>query len=85
MGRWIGEKLNRLTGPVRFLLPEKGVSMIDAPGMPFYDPEADEALFSALEDTFVQTEAKKLLRLPYHVNDREFAQALVDNFREISE
>ena len=26
IGRWIGEKLNRCEGPVRFLLPEKGVS-----------------------------------------------------------
>ena len=25
MGRWIGEKLNQMTGPVRFFLPEGGV------------------------------------------------------------
>ncbi|PIE55469.1 MAG: hypothetical protein CSA35_00815 [Dethiosulfovibrio peptidovorans] len=84
MGRWIGNKLNRFTGPVRFLLPEKGVSMIDAPGMPFYDPEADEALFCTLEETFIQTDTKRILRLPYHINDREFAEALVANFRAIS-
>ena len=40
-GRWIGERLNRMEGPVRFLLPEGGVSLLDAPGKPFHDPEAD--------------------------------------------
>ena len=40
MGRWIGERLNRMEGPVRFFLPEGGVSALDAPGKPFYDPTA---------------------------------------------
>src|SRR5579883_2780101 len=43
-GEWIGARLNQMNGPVRFLLPEGGVSMLDAPGQPFYDPEADAAL-----------------------------------------
>ena len=84
MGRWIGEKLNQCEGRVRMLLPEKGVSAIDAPGMPFYSPEADEALFKALEETVHQTENRKLIRLPYHINDKEFAEALKKNFDEIS-
>ena len=45
IGRWIGERLNRMDGPVRFFLPEGGVSALDAPGQPFWDPEADAALF----------------------------------------
>ena len=40
MGDWIAGRLNEMTGPVRFLLPEGGVSAIDAPGQPFHDPEA---------------------------------------------
>ncbi len=84
MGRWIGEKINQCEGRVRMLLPEKGVSAIDAPGMPFYSPEADEALFKALEETVRQTENRKIIRLPYHINDKEFAQALKKNFDEIS-
>ena len=32
IGRWIGERLNRMDGPVRFFLPELGVSALDAPG-----------------------------------------------------
>ena len=42
--RWIAEKLNRASGPFRILIPEKGVSALDAPGQPFYDPEADAAI-----------------------------------------
>jgi len=83
MGHWIGEKLNLMTGPVRFLLPEKGVSLIDAEGQPFYDPAADEALFSAIEETVIQNEQRKVTRLPYNINDPEFVDALVSAFREI--
>jgi uncharacterized protein (UPF0261 family) len=80
MGRWIGERLNRMEGPVRFLLPEGGVSLIDAPGKPFHDPAADEALFAAIESTVVQTSRRKLLRVPHALNDPAFADALVTQF-----
>ena len=84
MGEWIGAKLNKFTGPVRFLIPEKGVSLIDAPGMPFHDPEADAALFEALQKTLIETDTRKLVRCPHHVNDAEFAAALVAAWREIA-
>jgi len=83
MGRWIGDKLNRCNGPVRFLLPEGGVSLIDAPGQPFHDPQADAALFRALEDTVQQTDERRLIRLPNNINDPEFAKALVEQFRAV--
>ena len=84
IGEWIGAKLNKFIGPVRFLMPEKGVSLIDAPDMPFFDPEADAALFEALEETFIESETRKLVRCPHHVNDAEFAAALVAAWREIA-
>lgn len=83
MGRWIGERLNKMTGPVRFLLPEKGVSLIDAEGQAFYDPEADEALFLAIEETVEQTDIRTVTRHPYNINEPEFATALIDAFREV--
>lgn len=83
MGRWIGEKLNRCNGPVRFLLPEGGVSLLDAPGQPFHDPTADTALFEALEQTVEQTAQRQLIRYPFNINDPEFAVALVEHFREV--
>ena len=84
MGEWIGAKLNACQGPVRFLIPERGVSLIDAPGMPFHDPDADAALFEALERTVEQTRARRLIRLPLHINDADFAQALVESWNEIA-
>ncbi|MDR0621725.1 MAG: Tm-1-like ATP-binding domain-containing protein [Deltaproteobacteria bacterium] len=84
MGRWIGEKLNQCQGEVRFLIPEGGVSVIDAPDMPFYDPEADKALFESLEATVKTTDKRRLIRLPYNLNDPAFAQALAEHFRDIS-
>jgi len=83
MGEWIAAKLNQCEGEVRFLIPEKGVSMIDAPDKPFYDAEADRELFNALEKNIKQTGKRKLVKLPYHINDPEFADALVKTFLEI--
>jgi uncharacterized protein (UPF0261 family) len=83
IGEWIGNKLNACAGPVRFLIPEHGVSALDAPGQPFHDPAADAALFSALEDTVRQTPQRQLIRLPLHINDAAFADALVRNFLEL--
>ncbi|MBK1668814.1 hypothetical protein CKO28_12310 [Rhodovibrio sodomensis] len=84
MGEWIGHKLNACDGPVRFLLPEGGVSAIDAPGQPFHDPEADAELFAALEATVQQTDRRRLIRLPHNVNDPAFAEALVKTFHEVT-
>ena len=82
MGRWIGEKLNACDGPVHFLIPEGGVSALDAPGMAFHDPEADRALFDALDQTVRRTERRRLLRLPCNINDPAFAAALVAALRD---
>lgn len=83
MGRWIGEKLNQCEGPVRFLIPEGGVSVIDAPGQPFYDPEADKALFDSLRATVKQNPQRQILSVPYNINDPAFAEALAQAFRSI--
>jgi uncharacterized protein (UPF0261 family)/ABC-type branched-subunit amino acid transport system ATPase component len=83
MGRWIAERLNRCQGPVRFLIPEGGVSMLDAPGRPFHDPAADRALFAALETTFRPAPNRQLIRLPGNINDPAFADALVRSFLEV--
>ncbi|MCA1442131.1 Tm-1-like ATP-binding domain-containing protein [Ensifer sp. IC4062] len=82
IGEWIAERLNLCEGPVRFLIPELGVSAIDAPGQPFHDPEADSALFAALERTLRRTTKRQLIRVPLHINDPQFAELLVTNFKE---
>ncbi len=84
IGEWIARKLNACEGPVRFLIPEKGVSALDIEGGPFFDPEADAALFSAIEATVRRTENRRIMRLPLHINDPEFVAAAVAAFLEIS-
>lgn len=81
--RWITKRLNQCEGEVRFLLPLGGVSALDAPGQPFWDPDADAALFETLASEFQQTDHRKLVRLPYHINDLNFAQAAVEEFLAI--
>ena len=83
MGRWIGERLNLMDGPVRFFLPEGGVSLLDAPGMAFHDPAADAALFGALENTVRQTGQRQLIRLAHNINDPAFVAAVVGAFRAL--
>jgi uncharacterized protein (UPF0261 family) len=83
IGEWIGERLSRCDGPVRFLIPEKGVSALDIEGGAFRDPEADAALFEAIERTIRPNENRRVERLPLHINDPEFAEAAVKAFREI--
>jgi uncharacterized protein (UPF0261 family) len=84
IGEFIAAKLNAMRGPVRFLLPEGGVSALDRPGQPFHDPQADQALFAALEKNFRAGPNRKLQRLPLHVNDEAFSSALVGAWHEAS-
>lgn len=83
MGRWIGEKLNACTGPVRLLIPEKGVSALDIEGGPFWDPTADATLFQALKDTIQDPD--RLVFLPNHINDPAFAKVAADTFLSLTE
>ena len=83
IGEFIAAKLNAMIGPVRFLIPEGGVSAIDKPGQPFHDPEADRMLFTTIEQLWRGGSDRKLLRLPHHINDDAFADALVAAWHDV--
>jgi uncharacterized protein (UPF0261 family) len=85
IARFIARGLNACEGPVRFLLPTGGVSALDAPGQAFWDPEADAALFDTLEAEVRQTDQRQVRRLPQHINDPEFADALLGAWREVQQ
>lgn len=76
LGKIIADKLNQSTGPIALFLPLRGVSAIDAEGKPFWDPEADAALFSSIR-THLGSNVE-LIEMDCHINDAEFAQALTD-------
>ncbi|WP_197453581.1 Tm-1-like ATP-binding domain-containing protein [Caulifigura coniformis] len=78
--RWIAGKLRHATAPVVVLIPENGVSALDAAGQPFHDPEADIALFDEFESEVRGLKQVTVQRHPNHINDPEFAAALVREF-----
>lgn len=82
IGRFLARKLNACAGPVRFLLPEGGVSLLDVSGQPFHDPAADAALFETLEREVRETEDRRLLRVPHNVNDPGFVTAALGAFAD---
>jgi uncharacterized protein (UPF0261 family) len=84
IGTWIVERLNRMEGPVRFLLPLRGVSAIDVQGMPFHDPKADEALFEAIRSGWKSSANRQLIEIDDHINSPKFAGAIVKAFREVA-
>jgi uncharacterized protein (UPF0261 family) len=77
LGRRIAGKLAAATGPTSLFVPLGGVSMIDAEGQPFHDPEADAALFDALREG-LEGSSVELIELEHNVNDEQFADAMVD-------
>ena len=84
IGAFIVDRLNRMEGPARFLLPLGGVSAIDVPGMPFHDPAADAALFETIRSGFVPAPNRRLVEVPAAINDRAFVDAALAAFQEIA-
>jgi uncharacterized protein (UPF0261 family) len=61
---------------VALLLPLRGVSMLDAEGQPFFDIEADNALFQSLREN--ASPNITIREIDAHINDLSFAHALAD-------
>jgi uncharacterized protein (UPF0261 family) len=76
LGRRIARKLSDATGPVALFIPAQGVSMIDAPGQAFHDPEADAALFEALREGIGGN--VEVVEIDCNINDESFATAMAD-------
>lgn len=74
IGHEIASRLADATGKTTLILPLKGVSMIDVEGQPFYDAEADKALFDTLR-TELEGSDVEIVELDTDINDKEFAVA----------
>jgi uncharacterized protein (UPF0261 family) len=75
LGRIIADKLNASKGPVTVLLPLGGISVISAPGQPFHDPAADDALFNTLKKELRADIA--VVEVNANINEPPFADACV--------
>ena len=73
VGQKIAEKLNASAGKTVLILPLKGVSMIDAPGQPFYGSKEDEALFDTLKNNIDKGKVN-IVEMDNNINDKAFAQ-----------
>lgn len=76
IGRRIGDKLSRATGPVSVFIPLKGVSMLSTPGGVFYDPEADRRLVAGLRASL--DPRVDVVEMDTDINDPAFARAMAD-------
>jgi uncharacterized protein (UPF0261 family) len=72
MGAMIARAANESKGPVKVLLPLKGVSMLDSLGERYWDPEADHACYDAIK-THLRP-GIPVIEMENNINDPEFAQ-----------
>ncbi len=76
MGEMLAAAANLSKAPVAFLLPLKGVSMLDSEGGQFWDPQADRACFDAIKKNVKP--GILVTELDLNINDPEFSQAVAD-------
>lgn len=76
LGEVVAGKLNDAIGPTAIALPSGGVSAIDVEGEPFYDPDADDALFDAIR-THLGDDVE-LLESDADINDDAFAELMAE-------
>jgi uncharacterized protein (UPF0261 family) len=76
IGEIFADKANKAKGPVEFLLPLGGFSMLDSEGQPFYDPEANDALLQSLKAN-IRSDIKIHI-IDVNINNPVFAKTAVD-------
>lgn len=81
MGKAFAEKANAAKGPVAFLLPMKGVSILDGDGEMFCDREADQAMFSAIRENL--RDDIPVVEFDANINDPEFSAKAVQMMLEL--
>jgi uncharacterized protein (UPF0261 family) len=81
LGEQLAQKLNPSAAPVAVLLPLKGISQISAEGGVFYRPEVDRVLFDAIQAH--AAEHIEVREVNAHINDRAFAEVLVQTLLDL--
>jgi uncharacterized protein (UPF0261 family) len=81
MGEAFAEKANAAKGPVAFLIPLRGVSILDGDAQPFCDREADRAMFTTLKQN-LRPEIP-VVELDNNINDAAFADKAVEMMLEL--
>jgi uncharacterized protein (UPF0261 family) len=82
MAAILAHQCNAANGPLIIFVPLGGFSEFDRPGGPFYDPQAPEIFAEILKKTL--NPEIPLHILPFHINDPEFARALIHAFEALT-
>jgi uncharacterized protein (UPF0261 family) len=78
LARAIGQKLSTARGPVKFILPLRGVEEWDRPGEPLHDPGGLQAFIRAARQSI--RPPAELIELDAHINDQAFADLVLTIF-----
>jgi uncharacterized protein (UPF0261 family) len=81
LGLELTQKASASGGPAAVVLPLRGVSAIDAPGQPFWWPEANAALVQSVRNWIAPNVG--LLELDLHINDPAFAAACANTLLDL--
>jgi uncharacterized protein (UPF0261 family) len=81
MGEIFADKLNAAQGPVAVFIPAQGFSEVDAPGKPFWWPEADQTFIDALRAK-IRPDIPVVV-MDSNVNDPEFSAKLAETLLEM--
>ena len=81
MGRVFADKANEAQGPVAFLIPLRGVSILDGDGQSFCDRVADQAFIDALKANLRSD--IPVVEVKLNINDRAFAEKAVAMMRDL--
>jgi uncharacterized protein (UPF0261 family) len=81
LAQLLAELCNTAQGPFTILVPMKGFSAFDHPEGPLYDPQAPGLFSKTLKNDLKDINSVALL--PYHINDPEFAQAIIEKLGKL--
>ena len=76
LARILADKLNQGRNPIKVLIPVKGWSEADREGDVLFDPGSSQAFCETLKKSLKSD--VKVIKVDYHINDKEFAQKAAD-------
>jgi uncharacterized protein (UPF0261 family) len=82
LARKLAETWNRAKGPFAVFVPAKGFSSYNSKEGPFYHPNTPQYFIASLKKALKKEIPLNIL--PHHINDIEFAKAVVEGFKSIA-
>jgi uncharacterized protein (UPF0261 family) len=83
LGEIMAEKLNKSNGPIKVVLPLKGLSQIDKEGGVFYNPKINRVLFESIKNNLQAN--IKIEEVEMHINDLEFSELIANQMIKLIE